>query len=371
MSFCLECESSSRVHAALPMFCRSIHRKIFVHVFGPDHFQKRLFRTLAAGAWLLLVAVLGACEPASTPTSETALPPALSAEGYDRPVEVGSMKELGQYYDSIGFNINANPDILNAVPRLRFTHVPKTWEEEPSLMLKQSVFFRTMTTLALRVNEDILKQRQKLLNLDMENPLSADDRAWLQRMMARYRVTRKTGPYSPEQMAELKIRVDIIPPSLTLVQSAIESAWGSSRFAREGNALFGQWTTRGQGIKAKRSNAWLATFASPRESVAAYCLNLNTHPSYAIFRVTRAKIRNEGRPLNGAELAMYLEKYSEKGVEYTSLVKNMITRHGLEIADTARLADGPAIVVKPIDHRPDPDNPTPPQEMTPGPQNPV
>ena len=132
-------------------------------------------------------------------------------------------------------------------------------------------------------------------------------------------------------------------------QSAIESAWGSSRFAREGNALFGQWTTSGQGIKAEKSDAWLATFSTPRESVAAYCLNLNTHPSYSIFRVTRAEMRKEGRPQNGAELAMHLEKYSAKGVEYTSLVNNMITRHGLEIADTARLANGPEIVIKLID----------------------
>ncbi len=73
------------------------------------------------------------------------------------------MKELGQYYDSIGFNIYANPGIFDAIPRLRFTHVPKNWEEEPSIPLKQSVFFRTMTTMALEVNEDILEQRPFIL----------------------------------------------------------------------------------------------------------------------------------------------------------------------------------------------------------------
>jgi Bax protein len=175
--------------------------------------------------------------------------------------------------------------------------------------------------------------------------------------MAQYKVSRRNGPYTPAQMAELRIRVDVIPPSLTLVQSAIESAWGSSRFAREGNALFGQWTTDSQGIKAERSDVRLAAFSNPHESVAAYCRNLNTHPSYSIFRVTRAEMRKEGRALNGAELAPHLEMYSEKGVEYTSLVVDMITRHGLEIADTARLADGPEIVVKPID-RPDVDTPS-------------
>jgi uncharacterized FlgJ-related protein len=286
------------------------------------------------------------------------------------PITVGSMKELGQYYDSIGFNVSANPDIFNAVPRLRFTHVPKNWEEEPSIPLKQSVFFRTMATMALEVNEEILQQRQKLLSIDMQQPLSADDQEWLQQMMMMYKVSRHAPPYAPEKLAELYLRVDIIPPSLTLVQAAIESAWGSSRFAQEGNALFGQWTTPGQGIKAERSDAWLATFANPHDSVAAYCLNLNTHPSYSVFRVTRAEMRREGRPLNGIELAMHLEKYSAKGVEYTSLVQNMITRHGLEIADTARLADGPEILIKPID-RPAPEPPRFPEEMTSSPQEQV
>lgn len=333
----------------------------------------KLSYKVVTGICVLLFLMLPGCDPAGTNTAATRVEsekPAsseISEKPPVLPVTVGSMRELGQYYDSIGFNVSANPDIFNAVPRLRFTHVPKNWEEEPSIPLKQSVFFRTMATMALEVNEEILQQRRKLLSIDMQQALSADDQEWLRKMMATYRVSKRKGPYSPAKLAELRIRVDIIPPSLTLVQAAIESAWGSSRFAREGNALFGQWTKPGRGIKAKKGDAWLATFANPHESVAAYCLNLNSHPSYSVFRVARAEMRREGRPLNGIELAMHLEKYSAKGVEYTSLVQNMITRHGLEVADTARLADGPEILIKPID-RPAPDNPIAPNEMTPGPQ---
>lgn len=323
---------------------------------------------------MLFFLMLPGCDPAGTNTAAPSVEsgkPVLSdilEKPQILPVTVGSMKELGQYYDSIGFNVSANPDIFSAVPRLRFTHIPKNWEEEPSIPLKQSVFFRTMATMALEVNEEILQQRRKLLRLDMHKPLSAEDKEWLRKMMATYRVSRRKGPYSSAKLAELRIRVDIIPPSLTLVQAAIESAWGSSRFAREGNALFGQWTKPGRGIKAKKSDAWLATFANPHESVAAYCLNLNTHPSYSVFRVARAEMRREGRPLNGIELAMYLEKYSAKGVEYTSLVQSMITQHGLEVTDTARLADGPEILIKPID-RPVPEPPRFPEEMTSSPQD--
>lgn len=317
-----------------------------------DNVRLHSYSLLIRGIGILLLMMLPGCDPAGNPSAMT------PKKQPDTPVEVSSMKELGQYFDSIGFNISTNPDVLYAVPRLRFTHVPKNWEEEPFIPRKKSVFFRTMTTMALEVNEEIRRQRKRLLALHLKKPLASNDQAWLQKLMAQYKVSRRKGPYSPDQMAELRIRVDIIPPSLTLVQSAIESAWGSSRFAREGNALFGQWTTDSRGIKAQRSDARLAAFSNPHESVAAYCLNLNTHPSYSIFRVTRAEMRKEGRPLNGTDLAPHLELYSEKGVEYTSLVIDMITRHGLEIADTARLADGPEIVVKPID-RPDPENPSP------------
>ena len=150
---------------------------------------------------MLFLVILTGCEPTTTATTTatasatatttnatTSMPPAAPEKEPDPPVEVRSMNELGQYYDSIGFNLTTNPGILHAVPRLRFTHVPKNWEGEPSIPLKQSVFFHTMTTMALKVNEEILEQRQKLLKLDMEKPLSTDDQEWLQQMMAQYKV---------------------------------------------------------------------------------------------------------------------------------------------------------------------------------------
>jgi Bax protein len=145
----------------------------------------------------------------------------------------------------------------------------------------------------------------------------------------------------------LIIRVDAIPPSLALVQSAIESGWASSRFAKEGNAMFGQWTTSG-GIKAEGSEARLAAFPDPRESLNAYCLNLNTHPSYAQFRTARAEMRKANRPLDGAKLAEHLGSYSEKGDNYIELVQGMIKRDRLEIADRAQLAKGTIVVFRPV-----------------------
>jgi Bax protein len=160
-------------------------------------------------------------------------------------------------------------------------------------------------------------------------------------------VTDKQTDFTADEMMKLKRRVDIIPPSLALVQAAIESGWGSSRFAREGNALFGQWTT-GEGLKAQGSDARLAAFATPTKSVAAYCLNLNTHRSYTQFRHARAEMRQKGTTIDGVNLAGYLDRYSEKGEAYTRLIKDMIQRDGLEIADTAQLSKGPDIIIRPV-----------------------
>ena len=264
-------------------------------------------------------------------------------------VEVSGTEQLGEYFNSVGYNVAANPDILNAIPRFRFTHIPKNWEEDTSVPLKKSVFFRAGASAILQVNESILDDRQKLLNLK-QNDMSQKDRQWLTQMMSTYKVTENDGSFTQDQLRELIVRVDAIPPSMALVQSAIESGWGSSRFAKEGNAMFGQWTTSG-GIKAEGSDARLAAFPDPRESLKAYCLNLNTHPSYGQFRTARAEMRKAKIPLDGAKLADYLASYSEKGEEYIKLVKGMIKRDRLEIADSAQLAKGPVVVFRPISQK--------------------
>jgi Bax protein len=261
-------------------------------------------------------------------------------------VEVSSTEQLGDYFDSVGYNVAANPDILKMIPRFRFTHIPKNWEEDTSVPLKKSVFFRAGASAILQVNESLVRDRQRLSKIKLTN-MSQKERQWLNQMMSTYKVTEDKASFTDEQLRELMVRVDAIPPSLALVQSAIESGWGRSRFAKQGNAMFGQWTTSG-GIKAKGSDARLAAFPDPRESLNAYCLNLNTHPSYAQFRTARAEMRKANRPLSGSKLAEHLGSYSEKGDEYVELVKGMIERDRLEIADSAQLAKGPIVVFRPV-----------------------
>ena len=220
-------------------------------------------------------------------------------------VEVDSARGVATYLQIIGFyDIDNHPERLRAVPRTRILRVPmsttKVWRENVSL--RKSVFFRLGLSAVLQVNEEILNRRERLLSLSMSN-LSAADRAWLSKMMERYGVGKMGAPITPKRLAELTLRLDALPPSLVMVQGAIESGWLQSRFARKGQAVFGQWTNSESGIKALDSEVRLAAFSNPRESLTAYMLNLNTHSAYTKLRKARAELRRDGKPIDGYTLA--------------------------------------------------------------------
>jgi Bax protein len=129
-------------------------------------------------------------------------------------------------------------------------------------------------------------------------------------------------------------RVDVVPVSLVLAQAAKESAWGRSRFAREGNNLFGEWCfTAGCGMVPRRRESGktheVETFPSVRAAVASYIHNLNSHPSYRMLRSIRASLREAGKPLNGLALARGLEAYSAQGSDYVASVRDIIRKNRL------------------------------------------
>jgi uncharacterized FlgJ-related protein len=144
--------------------------------------------------------------------------------------------------------------------------------------------------------------------------------------------------------------VDAIPPSLALGQAAYESGYGTSRFAREGNALFGQWTYGGEGMKprkkrASKGNYAVAAYDWPLDSVRDYMRNLNTHRAYQGLRDERAAARADGRVPTGAELAATLTSYSEKGAEYVKELQGIMRTNELAVADRATLQAAPAILL--------------------------
>jgi Bax protein len=157
-----------------------------------------------------------------------------------------------------------------------------------------------------------------------------------------------------QQLAELKNRIDIIPPSLALAQGAEESGWGTSRFALLGNSLFGQWDFSGKGIKPEQQRSelgdyGLAAFDTPLDAVVAYTRNLNTHRAYTRMRQLRAEIREKGNEPTGFELADTLDRYSERGQEYVDGLHAIMRVNKLAAADLAHLTNDEVILIEPAE----------------------
>ena len=151
---------------------------------------------------------------------------------------------------------------------------------------------------------------------------------------------------------ELLTRVDIVPTSLALAQAAEESGWGTSRFAAEGNAVYGQWTWGEKAIvpekqRKEMGNYGIASFETLQESVCAYMINLNTHNAYADLRIKRASMRKKGEKITGYELAGQLTKYSERGEEYVTGLRSLMDYNQLKPTDDAYLSDNPPIYLIP------------------------
>ena len=138
-------------------------------------------------------------------------------------------------------------------------------------------------------------------------------------------------------------RMDIIPVSIALAQAAKESGWGTSRFALEGNAIFGQWTWDGQGIaplkRDSNKNHKILKFPILRASVKAYKNNLNTHKSYVKFRSKRKSLRDDNKDIKGLSLTSTLKNYAQTGSEYTKILNQIITQNDLSDFELVKLVN--------------------------------
>lgn len=239
-------------------------------------------------------------------------------------------------------------DADTPVPRLELSELPPSYREIADPDQRRQVFLRILLPLVLMENEAIRRERRRMLSilerLDAGRPISEADRAWLEGLARRYRVSGNPVASSEERQT-LRRRVDALPPALALAQAANESAWGQSRFVREGRNLFGIWTyDESQGIVPKRREPakrhLVRRFDSLRDSVREYLHLLNSHPAYSELRRIRAGLRAEGRPLTGIHVAEGLERYSAKGERYIHLIQEIIDRHDLESLNSMRLASG-------------------------------
>jgi len=148
-------------------------------------------------------------------------------------------------------------------------------------------------------------------------------------------------------------KVDIVPVSLALAQAAEESGWGTSRFAAQGNAVYGQWTWGKNAIvpeqqRKELGNYGIASFETLQQSICAYMLNLNTHNAYASLRTKRAELRAMDQKITGHILAGQLTRYSERGEEYVKGLRSLMEYNQLSPADDAYLSDDPPIYLIPV-----------------------
>ena len=199
---------------------------------------------------------------------------------------------------------------------------------------RKNLFIQIVLPLILDENNQIKLDRKKLFIVLNKNNNSDAEQKWLNMKFKQYGVKNK-------DLSTLKIRMDEIPASLAIAQAAKETGWGTSRFALEGNALFGQWTFSGDGIKPKFSDNdkthKVMKFQILKASVRAYQRNLNTHSSYKKFRKLRAQSRDNDEKLDSLILADCLDQYAATGAEYTKIIKKIILQNSLKDFDEVKL----------------------------------
>lgn len=220
------------------------------------------------------------------------------------------------------------------VPNIQFDRLPNDLNALPAHRV--DLFLGLVLPAALRVNEAILVDREKLIRISQKGELGTTDKNELKALAQRYGLESASIP-------ELLKRVDIVPTSLILAQAADESGWGRSRFAIEGNALFGQHTNNPNqpSIEARGAKVRLAAFKTLCGSVKAYVSNLNSTRAYAPFRKIRFDLREQDQPLTGTALVAGLSLYSARGESYLADLRSIIRHHDLADLDKARLTGKP------------------------------
>jgi Bax protein len=212
--------------------------------------------------------------------------------------------------------------------------LPKEIVKIESTKKRKDLFIQIILPLIIDENNSIKLDRMRLFSILNKSKNTKAEQKWLNMKFKQYGVVNK-------DLSTLKVRIDEVPVSMAIAQAAKETGWGTSRFAQEGNALFGQWTWGGEGIKpadAKDDSTHkVMRFKVLQASVKAYQRNLNTHSSYKDFRSARAELRDEGKKLDSMILSEYLDKYAETGKEYVKILQQIIRQNNLTDFDDAKL----------------------------------
>ena len=245
-----------------------------------------------------------------------------------------SASTINQLFKETNYNLD-NVRKTKLVKPIKLSLLPGEIGKIESTTKKKNLFIKIVLPLILEENNRIKLDRKKLFVILNKNINTTAEKRWINSKFKQYGVLKR-------DLSTLKIRMDEVPISLTIAQAAKETGWGTSRFAIEGNALFGQWTWSGVGIKPAEVNQKSKThkvmkFKVLKASVRAYQRNLNTHSGYKKFRAARAEMRDNGEQLDSLILADYLDKYAETGKEYIKVIKQIIKQNTLQDFDKVKL----------------------------------
>ena len=244
-----------------------------------------------------------------------------------------SASTIKQLFEDTDYNLQ---DVRKKklVKPVALTLLPQEIKMIENTKKRKEFFIQIVLPLIIKENSNIRIDRKNLFKIINKSNNTNLEKQWLGKKYKQYGV-------APGDLSSLKIRMDEIPVSLAIAQAAKETGWGTSRFAQEGNALFGQWTWSGEGLKPKEAKAGeghkVMKFNVLQASVRAYQRNLNTHSTYRDFRRARAELRDLGKPLDSLELSKYLNKYAETGNQYVEVLQKIIKQNKLKDFDDAKL----------------------------------
>jgi len=241
--------------------------------------------------------------------------------------------EIDSLFKEVKYNLKEVRDTKLVKP-IDIGLLPNEIKNIENTKKRKNMFIKIVLPLIVKENNKIRIDRKRLFTILNKNSNTDIEKKWLEKKYKQYGVRKN-------DLSTLKIRMDEIPVSLAIAQAAKETGWGTSRFALKGNALFGQWTWSGEGLKPKNADEGkdhkVMKFHSLQLSVRAYLRNLNTHSTYKNLRKARTKLRNQNKPLDSLILSKHLDKYAETGSQYIEVLQKIIEQNNLKDFDEARL----------------------------------
>ena len=247
---------------------------------------------------------------------------------------ISESSEMIEIFNKYQFSVD---NLLNnqSANLVIFSSLPRDFMDIQPVIERKRLFINTLIPIIYSENLQILNDRKKILDWWRESDGENFSRDFWPQWL--FELSEKYGS-SDSNLGNLLVRVDIIPISLALAQAAIESGWGTSRYSREGNAVYGQYTfDESKGLKPKDRNKndefFIKKFSNLSESVRSYLKNINTHLAYADFREERKKLRMSGENLSGYKLVNFLKDYSERRESYIRDVKEIMNSNNFQKYD--------------------------------------